>query len=184
MDNNSSKIAELEVLLFHYGGPLPIKKIAKLIDVKEAECRELIEKLFLSLKENPLSGLMLLRDNDSAQLISKPEFASINEKLTKEEFREELTPAALETLTLIAYLGPTPRMTIDYIRGVNSSFTLRALLMRGLIDRKESVKRKNIYEYRVSFDFLKHMGLESAQELPEYEKYKDVLSKFDIPQIA
>ncbi|MEK7464517.1 MAG: SMC-Scp complex subunit ScpB [Patescibacteria group bacterium] len=184
MENNSPKIAELEVLLFHYGEPLPMKKISRLIGVKESECKELVGVLASSLQNNEYSGLMILEDGDAVQLVSKPGLASVNEKLTKEEFREELTPAGLEALTIIAYLGPIPRMTLDYIRGVNSSFTLRALLMRGLIERSESAKRKNIYEYKVSFDFLKHMGLGSIQELPEYEKYKDILSKFDVPQIA
>ena len=106
-------------------------------------------------------------------------FKNISEKLAKEEFKEDLTPAALETLSVVAYLGPMPRSMIDYVRGVNSSFMLRNLLMRGLVERTLSEKRKNVYEYRVSFDFLKHMGIGTIGELPEYEKYKNILASFE-----
>ena len=179
-ETNPKKLAELEALLFHYGEPIAIKKIAKFLKIKEDECEELLGGLEQKLKEDPDRGLMLLRQGERSQLAAKPEFKSVNENLIREEFREELSPASLETLSIIAYVGPIPRSMIDYVRGVNSSFILRSLLMRGLVKREPDPKRKNAYEYRVSFDFLGHIGLSKQEELPEYEKYKDILQKFDM----
>lgn len=177
---NPKKLAELEALLFHYGEPIAVKKIVKFLGIKEVECRELLDGLEQKLTQDPDRGLMLLRQEARVQLATKPELKSINENLIREEFREELSPASLETLSIIAYVGPMPRLMIDYVRGVNSSFTLRSLLMRGLVEREPDPKRKNAYEYRISFDFLKHIGLSKREELPEYEKYKDILQKFDM----
>jgi segregation and condensation protein B len=172
------KLGELEALLFHYGEPIEIKKAAKILKLKESEADDLINLLETGLKETEGRGLMLLRRGNSVQLATKPEFENINQALIEEEFREELSPASLETLSIIAYLGPVSRATVDFVRGVNSSFILRSLLMRGLIEREVSPERRNVYNYQVSFDFLKHMGLGSQEELPEYEKYKDIVEKF------
>lgn len=177
---NPEKLAELEALLFHHGEPIAIKKAATLLEIKETECERLLDELEQNLREDSKRGLMILKQSDKFQLVTKPDFKSINDKLIREEFKEELTPVALETLSIIAYLGPIPRSTIDYVRGVNSSFILRSLLMRGLVERDQSSKKRNVYDYRVSFDFLKHIGLSGIEELPEYEKYKDILQKFEM----
>jgi segregation and condensation protein B len=180
MEENNQKFKELEALLFTYGEPLNIKNIAKFLDIKKDACEEIIKIYEEMLKNNPSGGLMILRNADEIQLVTKPELQKIGEKIIQEEFKEELSPAGLETLSIIAYLGPIPRATIDYIRGVNSSYTLRNLLMRGLIQRSVNSHKGNIYEYLISFDFLKHIGLNKPQELPEFEKYKDVLERFEI----
>ena len=83
-----------------------------------------------------------------------------------------LTPASLETLAIIAYLGPCNRALIEYVRGVNSTFILRSLMIRGLVERKPDPKRMNTFLYQVSFDFLRHMGLTRQGDLPDYEKYR------------
>ncbi len=175
---NLSRIAELEAFLFQYGEPIEVKKISKLLKIKESACGEALNELEEALRSGD-RGLMLLREGDKVQLVTKPDFQKINETLVKEEFRETLTPASLETLSIIAYLGPISRPTIDYIRGVNSNFTVRSLLMRGLIDRNQDPERGHVFLYRVSFDFLKHMGLSKIEEMPEYERFKDILKKFE-----
>ena len=71
--------------------------------------------------------------------------------------------------------GPSPE--IDYVRGVNSSFILRNLLLRGLIERREE-KKGALYQYEASFDFLKHLGLRKVKDLPEYETYRGMLTRF------
>jgi len=86
----------------------------------------------------------------------------------------------LETLSVIAYNGPIARSTVDYLRGVNSGYIMRNLLVRGLINRRPDPERPYIFLYDVSFDFLKHLGLSKKEELPEYDKYKDLSEKFKI----
>ncbi len=184
MQENNQKFKELEALLFIYGEPLNIKNIAKFLEIKKDACEEIIKIYEEMLKNNPSGGLMILHNADEIQLVTKPELQKIGEKVIQEEFKEELSPAGLETLSIIAYLGPMPRATIDYIRGVNSSYTLRNLLMRGLIQRNINPNKGSIYEYCTSFNFLKHMGVSKSEELPEFEKYKDVLERFEITNFS
>ena len=88
------------------------------------------------------------------QLVTKPAQKAIGEKLIKEEFREELTPAGLRRSRSSHTSAPISRPRIDYIRGVNSSFTVRNLLMRGLIEREHGDAKGHFYEYRTSMQFL------------------------------
>lgn len=176
-------IAALEALLFHYGDPIAPKKIAEVLGMKEPQAEALVETLAKALAADPARGLMVLKSGREVQLVTKPEMQGICKAIIKEEFHEELTPAALETLSLIAYLGPVSRPTIDYIRGVNSSYTVRNLMMRGLIERSQEEKG-HAFAYRTSFDFLKHMGLASVEELPEYAVYRDIFSKFEAQERA
>ncbi len=61
---------------------------------------------------------------------------------------------------------------------------LRHLLIRGLVTRELEAGKKNVYEYSVSFEFLKHMGVKSVKELPEYEKYQGILKQFETESVA
>lgn len=170
---NNNLVAAIEAVLFVYGEPMEIKKIAKLVKADETAVKEALKNLeqeFLS--EN--RGLKLIFSGDKIQLATKPEFSSFLENFIKEEFKENLTPAALETLSLIAYLGPVSRSQIDYYRGVNSAFILRSLLIRGLIERSADPKRANVYLYEVSFDLLKYLGISKVEELPEYPQFKQM----------
>jgi segregation and condensation protein B len=174
MDKNTI-ISKLEALLFIYGEPIETKKLAKILDEKEADVTVGLEELEKELVRSE-RGLMLLKDKGNVQLVTKPEFSKLLEEITKQEFTEALTPAALETLSIIAYAGPITRADVEYIRGVNSSFTIRALLMRGLIEREVDPKRSNAYVYSTSFELLRHLGLSKNEDLPEYKKYKDLVS--------
>jgi len=180
--NNNEKLAALEALFFYYGEPLDAKKISKLLEIREGESEALIRELSEKLEADEKSGLILLKDNGFFQLATKPSVGWLGKKLIQEEFKEELTPAAMETLSIIAYLGPAPRSTIDFVRGVNSSFILRSLLVRGLVERHFQAGKKNLFEYCISFDCLKHLGLSKIEDLPEYEKYKNILANFEESQ--
>ena len=169
-------LSKIEALLFIYGEPIELKKLAKILDLKEPEVEKGLNLLAEELKKES-RGLMLVQDKNKFQLATKPEFSKLLENITKQEFTEALTPAALETLSIIAYSGPITRADIEYIRGVNSSFTVRALLMRGLIEREVDPKRANAYLYSASFELLRHLGLSKNEDLPEYQKYKDLALK-------
>lgn len=188
MTTSENREAACEAVLFAYGAPLGMEKLAKLIGATAAECRTLLEDLARKLDADPARGLILVRNGDEVTLATKPIFRDLIGTLMREEFNETLTPAALETLSLVAYLGPVPRASVDYIRGVNSSFTLRNLLLRGLIEREPApsggsgTNRGSIgrgYVYRASMAFLKHMGLSRIEDLPEYEKYRAIYHEFE-----
>ncbi|MEK7555491.1 MAG: SMC-Scp complex subunit ScpB [Patescibacteria group bacterium] len=172
---NQNITGAIEALLFVYGEPLETKRISKILKTSELNVKNTLQQIEQeSSAEN--RGFKLIFSNSPAgefvQLATKPEFSSIIENIIKEESKENLTPASLETLSLISYLGPVSRAQIDFYRGVNSSFILRALLIRGLVERFLDSERANMYLYQPSFDLLKYLGVSKVEDLPEYEKYK------------
>ncbi len=173
-------VSKIEALLFIYGDALEIKKIAKTLKASEEEVEKAAQQLAEDLKaEN--RGLFLVSDKEKIQLATKPEFSSLLESVIKEELRENLTPAALETLSIVAYAGPMTRAELDYIRGVNSSFSLRNLSIRGLVERYPDPKRGNVYLYKPSFELLKFLGVAQVGDLPEYEKFQQLIEKLRNP---
>ncbi len=172
---NSELVSKLEALLFIYGEPMEVKKLAKILEAKESDIAGGLELLEAELRREE-RGLALVQDKGKVQIVTKPEFAKLLEDITKQEFTEVLTPAALETLSIIAYAGPISRADIEYIRGVNSSFIMRALLMRGLVERSVDPKRSNTYLYSTSFELLRHLGLAKNSDLPDYSKYKELVA--------
>jgi len=170
------KIAQLEALLFYYGEPIRFKNIASLLEISEEESKILVKEFQKNLLDDPNRGICLITNEWNVQLLTKPETSPIIQKIMKEEFREELTPAALETLSLIAYLGPVSRPTIDFIRGVNSSFTARNLFLRGLVER--DMGKGNAYSYKPSIQFLSHLGITNVEDLPEYKSYSEIFNQF------
>lgn len=156
----------LESILFVASKPLTIGKIAKSMETDEGEVEHAIG--LLQEKYSALSGIHIARSGDTVQMITNPEYVSYVEKYTKSEILGELTKPQLETLTVVAYRGPVTRPELEEIRGVNCSVILRNLMIRGLIietDQKDSV----LPVYELSIDALRHMGISSAHELPDFE---------------
>jgi len=168
MDHEKLK-SVIESLLFSSGEPVKISKLAKIIQAPAPNIENAVMELageYLSRKR----GVIIIKEGGKVQLATNPDnFLYVN-KLVESELKEDLSKASLEVLSVVAYKGPVVRSSIEAIRGVNSSFTLRNLLMRGLIERAENPKNKRKYLYKISFDFLKKLGLSSVKELPDYEK--------------
>src|SRR3989344_3444576 len=184
LDSVKTKLtAALEALLFAYGEPIEVSRIAKIISAHAGLGNVSVsdvEKLEAFLREKLTAddrGLTVITAGNALQLVTKPDFHMVLEGLMKEELSETLSPAALETLAIIAYGGSVPRSTIDYIRGVNSSYIVRNLLLRGLIARIQDPERGNAYRYQPSFELLRHLGISSPAELPEYTKFRESVVK-------
>ncbi|MFA5870415.1 MAG: SMC-Scp complex subunit ScpB [Candidatus Paceibacterota bacterium] len=169
-------IAKLEALLFFYGEPVDMSVIARILGITLEECEKEVSHYEQILSSSNGRGLLILRKGNSIQLATKPELKEIGEAIVKDEFRESLTPAALETLALVAYLSPVTRATIDYIRGVNSSYSMRNLSLRGLVERGE--EKGASFRYSPTQEFLKHIGVQHVKMLPEYERYHSLLQTF------
>ncbi|OHA00107.1 MAG: SMC-Scp complex subunit ScpB [Candidatus Sungbacteria bacterium RIFCSPLOWO2_12_FULL_41_11] len=159
--------SKIESILFVTGGPVSLAKLAKVLEEPEEKIADALSGLSADYENR---GLNILRKEDEFQFGTNPANAELIEKLVKSEFTEDLTKAALETLTIIAYKGPLTRSEIEFIRGVNTSFTVRNLLLRGLIERIENPKDARSYIYKISFDFLKYLGVTSVDELPGYRE--------------
>lgn len=161
-------LSALESLLFIQGEPLSVDRLVLVLEISEEEVMRGLEGL-VKKYNTPESGLSLVRKDDMVQLVTRSENAEYVERFTKSTLQESLSKATLEVLAVIAYRGPIARAEIEAIRGVNCSITLRNLLMRSLIERKENEMDARGYLYSISFQFLKSLGLRSVMDLPEYE---------------
>lgn len=181
----NKKLAELEALLFIHGEPISSKKIESVLKLEAGECDALIAEMKKSLEDDG-RGLQLVVGGGGAagsdkkvQLATKPEFNVILESFVREELSEDLTPASLEALSIIAYLGPISRAKVEYLRGVNSLVILRSLMIRGLVERLPDPERASGYLYQATFDLMKQLGLQGKEDLPEFEKFQELLKVFE-----
>ena len=165
----------IEALLFLKGESMTIKQLSKILKEPENNIESVIDSL-----QNNLSsrGIRLIKKEDSVMLTTSPESSEFTKELTKEEFDSELTKASLETLSIIAYKGPVSRSQIDYIRGVSSAFTVRNLLIRGLVERVINPKDNRGYFYKPSFQLLQYLGIQNIKDLPEYGEFDKKSEEF------
>lgn len=164
---------KIEAVLFWKGEPIKVKKLAEVLKVSAEETENALANLAQSLESR---GIGLLRNDDEITLGTKSELSPLIEELQKEELNKSLSKAALETLSIILYKNGSHRAYIDYVRGVNSSFTLRALSVRGLIEKVPDPKDSRRYIYKPTFELLAYMGVQDVRDLPAYE---ETLQKLD-----
>ncbi len=158
---------KIQAILFWKGEPVSIKKLTEILKSDLTQITEAIKNLKESLKN---SGVILMEVNDEVTLGTNPELTELISGLTKEELMKDLGKAGLETLAIILYKGTVSRAEVDYIRGVNSQFIIRNLLVRGLVERVSNPNDSRSYLYKPTFDLLSHLGVSNVKELPEFEK--------------
>jgi len=164
----------LESILFVHGEALDMERLARATGKPADDIRRVLGELAAGYEGR---GLALVEKDGLYQLSSNPANAPYVEKLFRSEFGEELSRAGLETIAVIAYQGPLTRAEIEYARGVNCSFILRSLLMRGLIERRDNPQDARSYLYEIGLDFLKYMGLARIEDLPRYQELKQELKR-------
>lgn len=167
---------KIEALLFWKGEPIAISKIASLLKVEEAEVTIALAELEQVLEKR---GVVLVLKEDEVMLGTAPELGPLFETIVKEEQMSDLSKASLETLTIILYRGPIAKQEIDYIRGINSNFILRSLLVRGLVERVENPKDRRSFLYKPTFDLLSHLGIQKIENLPEYEAVSQEINQLE-----
>lgn len=170
----NKKLGELEALLFIHGEPISFKKVESVLGIGADELTALVAEMKKSLEDGE-RGLQLVAGNNMLQLATKPEFNVILENFVREELSEDLTPASLEALSIIAYLGPISRAKLEHLRGVNSLVILRSLMIRGLIERISDPENASGYAYQPTFDLMKQLGLQGKEDLPDYAKFQELL---------
>ncbi len=164
MDPIQSKI---ESILLVSGEAIAVKKLADLLAITPKEAEQKLASLRERYQEQA-SGLDVVVRDGKAQMRTAAANQEIVASFKTDEVRE-ITPAALQTLAVIAYLGPITKLELDDIRGINSVYSLRNLLVRGVI---EKIKDGAAVKYRVSMDFMHHFGLNDLAELPRYHELR------------
>jgi len=166
---------KIESILFWKAEPVKFSELAKILEVSEGEIKDAIESLKNSLSSR---GLSLVEQENKIALVTNPENGELIEKLQKEDLIKDLSKATLETLSIILYRGPLKRSEIDYIRGVNSQFILRNLLVRGLIEKKSDPKDERAFIYKASLDLISYLGISKIEDLPDYESVNNDIEGF------
>jgi len=158
---------KIEAVLFFKNEPMNLKELSKIFDKPTEEIRKGMEELKHMLSD---TGLSLIENGEDFSLATSSEFADLIAKLAKDELSKDIGKAGLETLSITLYQGPVSRREIDYIRGVNSNFILRSLMMRGLVERIENKTDARTYLYKPTIELLAKLGLESTAKLPRFEE--------------
>lgn len=175
MENNTVLHNQIEAVLFYKGEPVKTKTLSKMLHVKTKE----IEEACIILKENLEGrGIRLLSKDEAYALGTSPEMSDLIVSIRKEELSRDIGKAGLETLSIILYKGPVARSEIDYVRGVNSSFIIRNLLIRGLVERSHNPTDSRSFLYKPTFELLSFLGVSNISELPEYDKVQAELQSF------
>ena len=160
--------SQLESLLLVTAKPISVAKLVEVLKAKPKEVEESLKELAGQYNQSA-GGIRLIRNNNSVQLASNPDNAELVKAYLKDDITGELTEPSLETLTIVAYRQSVSKAELEQIRGVNCSLILRNLMIRGLVEA-EYDKTRAATVYSVTMDFLKHLGISSVIDLPDFEK--------------
>ena len=159
--------AMVESLLFVADAAVELDRITGALEIKLDAVEQALQELAEEYKER---GVRLQRKGRRVQLVTAPEVAQYVRRFLGLELTGRLSPAALETLAIVAYRQPVTRSQVESIRGVNSDSVVRTLVNRGLVEeigRLEQVGRPIIYG--TTFEFLQQFGLTGLEQLPPLE---------------
>jgi|SRR3989338_6748659 len=166
----------IEALLFYKSEPVTIGWLSEAVAKPETEVREALSRLAEALNSR---GLVLVESGDEVELGTNPKVSEIISQIVKRELSSELSKASAETLSIVLYKAPVAKSDIEYIRGVNSQFTLRNLLVRGLIKKKINPRDGRSVLYEPSLELLEHIGIKNITELPDYVEIRDKLAQIE-----
>ncbi len=172
LKNTALTTQQLEALLFFVGKPLSFKEVADIFEISKEECIHLVTALRGELEDR---GIILLVHESECALATHPHVEELIHDYQQNEINVPLSKPALETLAIILYQGEISKVDIDYIRGVNSQFILRQLVMRSLIEKKENKNDKRSVLYVPTLDTLAHLGIPTLDALPERESIQQKL---------
>ena len=160
----------IEAILFAAGERIETARLSMALEVDEDEIVAAANALADELAFNR-RGVRILRLENGYQMVSSGEMAEYITKTLETRKPPKLSSSQLETLTIIAYYQPATKAMVEQIRGVDSTYSISALLNKKLI---EDAGRLNVpgrpIQYRTTPDFLRTFALSSLDELPEIEK--------------
>ena len=160
----------LEAILFAAGEPVEISRLAATVETDEQDVEQALNALVDELAF-ARRGVRIIRLERGYQMVSSGEMADYITKALETRKPPKLSSSQLETLTIIAYYQPATKAMVEQIRGVDSAYSVSALMNKKLI---EEAGRLNVpgrpILYRTTSDFLRTFGLSALEELPAIEK--------------
>ncbi len=168
----SKEQAIIEAMLFAAGREVTVKEIMNVLEIGAEDIDKIINHIKLKF-DLPESGIEIIKIEDAYQMCTKKEYYEYLYPLFDNRAKPNISNAALETLSIIAYNPNITRSEIEAIRGVNSDGTIYKLLEFDLIEeagRLDAPGRPTMY--KVTKHFMKMFGISSLDELPELPRYK------------
>ena len=160
----------IEAILFAAGERVEISRLCVTMEVDEREVIAAVDALANELAFQR-RGIRILRLEEGYQMVSSGEMAEFVTKCLETRKPPKLSASQLETLTIVAYYQPATKAMVEQIRGVDSSYSVGALLNKNLI---EEAGRLNVpgrpIQYKTTPDFLRTFGISSLEELPPIDK--------------
>lgn len=160
----------IEAILFAAGERIEISRLAAVLETDPKDIEEAVDALANDLAFNR-RGIRILKLEKGYQMVSSGEMADYITAALETRKPPKLSSSQLEALTIVAYYQPATKAMVEQIRGVDSSYSIGALLNKKLI---EDAGRLNVpgrpILYRTTPNFLRTFGLSSLEELPEIEK--------------
>lgn len=159
----------IEAILFAAGDPVGVDRMALAIGAGRDQI-EVNLKALMDAYSFDRRGMRIIRLEDAYQMVSAQELSEVITRALETRKPPKLSASALETLTVIAYYQPTTKAFVEQIRGVDSSYTISALLNKKLIEEQGrlSVPGRPIL-YGTTPDFLRTFGIASLDDLPEVD---------------
>jgi segregation and condensation protein B len=156
--------AALEAILFSSNRPLTLRELQQATDSDRTAVEHALDELRAVLDGR---GVMVMRHHEELHLVTRPAFAAAVRRALRPEVSGKLSPAAYETLAIVAYQQPVARSRIEDVRGVNCESVLTNLELRDLITEVGRGSGPGLPKlYGTTMRFLQVMGLESLDHLP------------------
>ena len=160
----------IEAILFAAGERIDVERLAAALETDPDEIIVAADEL-ANLYAFERRGIRILKLENGYQMVSSGEMADYVTKTLETRKPPKLSSSQLEALTIVAYYQPATKAMVEQIRGVDSSYSISALLNKNLI---EEAGRLNVpgrpIQYKTTPDFLRTFGLSSLEELPPIEK--------------
>ena len=163
----------IESVLFAAGDAVEIEKLCDILDVDTKNLCLVVENL-AEKYEKEKRGIMIIRLEDSYQMCTRPDYKDYISRLMEPKKGQNLSNAALEVLSVIAYRQPVTKSYIENIRGVSSDYVVSRLVERGLVEevgRLDAPGRPMLFS--TTEEFLRCFNLEALKSLPDYEEIRN-----------
>ncbi len=160
----------IEALLFISPEPLDQATLVEITIESPAEIGRAIDEI--RARHGADTGLELAEVAGGWALRTRPDLAPVCDRLRARPREDRLSPAALETLAVVAYLEPVTRREIGRLRGVDVDSTVTSLLERGLIEEADRGQPNGPMRYQTTTHFLQRFGLARRGDLPTLERFE------------